>query len=193
MLDIAANIGCSIVGVDLAEGHINMAKQSVEQYRREKIPDLRAEFYAASYFELPEAVTKQRFSHVMMQTSLHYAHHRIDDILGNISRVLRPGGVLVVTDFNRISDLADVKRFMEMNSMSLLLSLDELKAALVRTGMEYFGGEDLYDHCIKCNSMKAVKVVEDNIQGLSVEIFKLREEFVRDRKVSFQILMAKKV
>ena len=193
VLDIAVSKGCSVVGVDLSDGHIAMAKEASKIYAKEKKPDIKAEFYAASYFELPEAVTSQNFTHVMMQTSMFYAHHRIDEILGTISKVLRPGGILVTTDFLRVSDTADLTKFMEMNSMPVILSLDEMKAAFLRNGLEYCGGEDLDHHCIKCNAMKAAKVVQENIVGPSAAFFNLREEFVREKKVSFQIVMAKKI
>ena len=193
VMDIAVHIGCSVVGVDLAECHIENANKSADFYKIEKKPDLKSEFYAASYFDLPEAVTNQTFSHVMMQTSMFYAHHRIDEILTNISKVLRPGGVLVTTDFLRVSDTADLTKFKEMNSMPVILSLDEMKAAFVKNGLEYCGGEDLDEHCMKCNAMKAQKIVEENIEGPTVAFFNMREGSVRDKKVSFQIVMAKKM
>ena len=193
VLDTAVSRGCSVVGVDLAEGHIAMANEAAELYKKEKKPDLKYEFYAASYFDLPEAVTSQTFTHVMMQTSMFYAHHRIDEILSTISKLLRPGGVLVTTDFLRVSDTADLTKFKEMNSMPVILSLDEMKAAFVKNGLEYCGGEDLDEHCMKCNAMKAQKIVEENIEGPTVAFFNMREGSVRDKKVSFQIVMAKKI
>ena len=153
ILDIAVSKGCSVVGVDLADGHIAMANESAKLYKKEKKPDLKAEFYAASYFELPAAVTNQKFTHVMMQASMFYAHHRIDEILGIISKVLSPGGVLVTTDFVRACETADLTKFLEMNSMPAILSLDEMKAAMMRNGLNYSGGENLDDHCVKCNVM----------------------------------------
>ena len=192
VLDIAVSKNCSVVGVDLAEEHIALAKKAAEVYKVEKKADIKSEFHAASYFDLPDAVTNQKFSHVMMQTSMFYAHNRIDELLRNVSKVLQPGGVLVATDFVRASDTADLTKFLEFNSMPVILSLDELKAAFLRNGLEYFGGENLDEHCIKCNAMKAAKVIEENIQGPSVAFFNNREEFVRDKKVSFQIIMAKK-
>ena len=129
----------------------------------------------------------------MMQTSMFYAHHRIDEILGNISKVLRPGGVLVTTDFVRVSDTADISEFMTMNSMPAILSLEEMKAAFLRNGMEYCGGENLDEHCMKCNAMKAEKVEREKIVGPSVAFFNLRENTVKEKSVSFQIVMAKKL
>ena len=92
VLDIAVSIGCSIVGVDLTEGNIEMANKSLKQYKREKKSDLDAEFYAASYLDLPETVLNQTFTHVMMQTSLFYSHHRIDEVFSAVSKILSPGG-----------------------------------------------------------------------------------------------------
>ena len=195
VLDIAVSKGCSVVGIDLSDGHIAMAKEASKVYAKEKKPDIKAEFYAASYFELPEAVTSQTFTHVMMQTSMFYAHHRIDEILGTISKVLRPGGILVTTDFLRVSDDADdadVALFVEKNSMRAILSMDEMKAAFVRNGLQYCGGEDLDRHCMKCNAMKVAKILQENIDGFGTEIFNMRQEYIRLKKISFQIVMASK-
>ena len=195
ILDIAVSKGCSVVGIDLSDGHIAMAKEATKIYAKEKKPDIKAEFYAASYFELPEAVTSQTFTHVMMQTSMFYAHHRIDEILGTISKVLRPGGILVTTDFLRVSDDADdadVALFVQKNSMRAILSMDEMKAAFVRNGLQYCGGEDLDRHCMKCNAMKVAKILQENIDGFGTEIFNMRQEYIRLKKISFQIVMASK-
>ena len=194
-LDIAFNIGCSIVGVDLSECQIDMANQSAELYRREKKPDLKSEFYVASYFELPEAVTSQNFTHVMMQTSMFYAHHRMDEILSIISKVLRQGGILVTTDLYKgsESDSPDLSKFLEINFLPALLSLDEMKAALMRNGFEYSGGENLDNHCIKSSADKAEKIVQDNIPCPSLLLFRLKEQLVKNGEMSFQIVMAKKM
>lgn len=194
ILDIALKIGCSVVGVDLAEGHVKMAKESKEEYEKDKDCELKAEFYAASYFDLPKEVTNQVFSHVMMQTSLFYAHHRINEVLQNISNVLKPGGVFVATDFVRVGDISNsrVIKFIEMNSMKGFLSLGEMKEHLLNNALEYTNGENLDHHCIKCNVMKTKKVIQDKLTGPSTEFFTNREETVRDKLASFQIIMAKK-
>ena len=96
-LDIAMAHGCSVVGVDLAEKLVEIGRRAFEKYRQEK-PDLKAEFHAASYFELPEAVMSQRFTHVLMQTSLFYVLDRIDEVFAQVSKLLKPGGVFVAAD-----------------------------------------------------------------------------------------------
>ncbi|XP_063680082.1 uncharacterized protein LOC134815477 [Bolinopsis microptera] len=193
VMDIAVHIGCSVVGVDLAECHIENANKSAEFYKKEKKPDLESEFYAASYFDLPEAVTNQTFTHVMMQTSMFYAHHRIDEILSTIFKLLRPGGVLVTTDVLRTGESADLNKFMKMNFMSALLTLDEMKAALLRNGLEYYGGENLDDHFIKSAAKKTEKIVTENIPCPSLPFFKLQESIVKNKEMTFQIVMAKKI
>eukprot|EP00116_Pleurobrachia_bachei_P008473 sb/3468735/ len=192
-LDIAATTGATVVGVDLADGHVERANQYLASYK-ERYPDIRAEFHCGSYYEIPEAVKSLApFTHVVMQTSIFYAHHRIDDVLREVSGVLEPGsGVLVTTDFLRKVPLEDVSEFMRLNSMNTVLSRDEMEGALKRNGLVYSGGEDLDSHCIKCNIAKRGKVTEFKLEGPDPAFFKAREEFVRDGKITFQIVMAKK-
>ena len=197
-LDIALKTGCSVVGVDLAEGHIEMAEEYRKEYHeiimKEKGSVLKAEFYAASYFDLPEEVANQTFSHVIMQTSLFYAHHRINEVLANVSKVLKPGGLFIATDFVRLADVNDsrIAKFMEMNSMRYFLSHEDMKESLIANGLKYTSGENLDYHCMKCNAMKAERVEKENLDGPSTGFFKMREENVRDKLVSFQIIVATK-
>ena len=192
-LDIAVDLGCSVVGVDLSEGNIDMAKESLERYRKEKKPDIDAKFYACSYFDLPEEVLKEKFTHVMMQTSLFYSHHRVDDIFGPVSRILCPGGWFVATDFCRISDVTDIREFMKWNSMPAILSLDEMKAAFSINGLEYQGGENLDSHCIKCHKHLREKTVRLGLtEFASPEFHRSREDFVKNGQVTFQLIMAQK-
>lgn len=191
ILDIAVDLGCSVVGVDLSEGNIDMANESLERYRREKKPDIDAKFYAASYFYLPEEVLTETFTHVMMQTSLFYSHHRVDEIFGPVSRILCPGGRFVATDFCRISDVADVQEFMKWNSMPAILSLEEIKAALSRNGLEYCGGENLDRHCIRCHAHLREKIVRLGIPEFSPPDFhRSREDFIKNSQVTFHLIMA---
>ena len=192
-LDIAADLGCFVVGVDLCEGNIEKANESLERYREEKKPDINATFYACSYFDLPEEVLNEKFTHVMMQTSLFYSHHRIDDIFGPVSRILRPGGWFVATDFCRISDENDIREFMKWNFMPVILSLDEMKAAFSRSGLEYNGGENLDSHCIKCHKHLGEKTVRLGISDFaSPDFHRSREDFVKNGQVTFRLITAKK-
>ena len=193
VLDTAVRVGCSVVGVDLTEGNIDMANESLKLYKSEKKSDLIAEFYAASYFNLPEAVLNQTFTHVMMQTSLFYSHNRIDELFGTVAKLLRPGGYFVATDFCRISEVDEVKEFMTWNSMPAILSLDEMKAAFLRNGLEYCGGENLDRHCVKCHETLREKTIQLGILEFSSPNFhRSRENFVKDGLVTFQIIMARK-
>ena len=160
VLDIAVSKGCSVVGVDLTEGNIDLANEFLESYKMDKKPDIEAEFYAASYFNLPDVVLNQTFTHVMMQTSLFYSHHRIDEIFGVVSKNLCPGGCFIATDFCRISEVEKIGEFMKLNSMPAILSLEEIKTALLRNGLEYCQGENLDRHCVRCHEELRVKTVK---------------------------------
>jgi len=197
LLDVAVATGCSVVGVDLADGHIDIANGFKDKYLLEH-PTLKAEFYAASYFELPAAVTQQTFTHVVMQTSLFYNHHKIDQLLSSVSTLLVTNGKMMTTDFLRKASAEDVAEFLTFNSMSLMLSMDEMKEAFTRHGMEYCGGEDIDQSCIKCNTMKKAKAAElraksDNFAQLNPAFFECRRSYVESGKVTFQIVMAKKL
>ena len=175
--------------VDLADGNIEMCRKSLSA-----MSGVRAEFHVGSYFSLPAEVTQQRFSHVLMQTSIFYAHHRIDDVLGEVSRVLAPGGILATTDFLRVTeDPAELASFQTWNSMSVVLTLEEMKAALARNGLQYTGGENLDKHCVRCNDHKMERTIKEGIEGPKAEFFKCRSDFVSSGKVTFQIVIAKKI
>ena len=192
VLDIAVNSGCSVVGIDLADEHIVLAKNAADLYKKEKKADLKAEFYAASYFDLPDAVTNQKFTHVMMQTSMFYAHNRIDELLALISKVMHPSGILVSTDYLKASDTSDTSKFMEANEMPVMLSLDQLESALIRNGFEYSEGENLDSHCLKSSESKIDKIVQEGIPCPAVNLFKLMKGLVMNSQLTFQLIVATK-
>lgn len=193
LLDIAVSKGCPVVGVDLCEGNIEIANEYLALYK-ENNNDLKAEFYAASYFDLPGVVKKEMYSHVMMQTSLFYSHHRIDDVFRVVSEVLKPAGRFVATDFCRIADREKVNGFTKVNSMLDILSLDEIKSALLRHGLEYCGGENLDLHCMKCHQYLREKTVSLGLEEFaSTDMHAAREEFVKNGLVTFQIILARKL
>ena len=193
-LDIAATTGSTVVGVDLSEGLVEQANNQYLASYKERYPDIRAEFYCGSYYEIPEAVKALApFTHVVMQTSIFYGHHRIDEILREVSGVLEPSsGILVTTDFQRKAPLEDVTDLLKFMNMKTVLSKGEMEAALERNGMEYCGGENLDSHYIKCNTAKMNKVEALKIEGSNPEFFRVRAESVRHGKVSFQIVLARK-
>jgi len=93
----------------------------------------------------------------------------------------------------RVAAVADIKEFMANNYMPAALSLEEFKAAFQRHGLEYIGGENLDSHMIKSCIAKREKVVKERLPGLRVEFCHIREKYVNEKKVSFQIMMAKKL
>ena len=192
VLDIAVDIGCSVVGVDLADEHIVLAKKAAELYQKEKKADLKCEFYAASYFDLPEAVANQKFTHVMMQTSMFYAHNRIDELLAIISKVLQPNGILVCTDYLKASDTSDTSKFMQAHGLPVMLSLDQFKSAFIRNGFEYSRGEDLDAHCLRSSESKIDKIVQENIPCPAVNLFRLMKGLVSSNQLTFQLIVATK-
>ena len=191
-LDLAVKFGCSVVGVDLSEEHINMAKMSEKEYK-EMHPDINAEFYQGSFFEIPKEVMDKVFSHVIMQTSLFYAHHDLDNLFGQIEKILKPGGTFLATDFYRKTAETELKEFMEFNGMSRFLSLDEMKGALLRNNLKFVSSEDLNSHCIKCHDMAAEKMHGLNFTRDQVKFCEVRSSHAKADKVCFHLLIANRM
>ena len=59
--------------------------------------------------------------------------------------------------------------------------------------MEYSGGEDLDDSCVKCNTMKKAKALELGYAQLNPAFFDCRRNYVESHKVTFQLVMAQKM
>ena len=77
--------------------------------------------------------------------------------------------------------------------MPAILSLEEMKTALSKHGLEYTGGENLDHHCVKCHETLRLKTVELGLTDFaSPEFHRSREDFVKNNQVTFQLIVARK-
>ena len=193
ILDTAVKTGCSVVGLDLSEEQIKLCLKRYEDYKANKMSSINAAFYCGSFYDFPEEIRKQQFTHVLMQTSLFYGHHRIDEILSQVSAVLKHGGIFAATDFYRKVPEEKLAEFKKWNSMTKILSLEETKAALLKHNLKYVDGEDLDKHCVTCNANKLKKVEELDLKGPDPNFFRMREASVKNGLVTFQLVVAEKI
>ena len=63
---------------------------------------------------------------------------RIDQLLSSVSSLLTKDGKMLTTDFLRIAPAEEVAEFLTFNSMTLMLSMEEMKQAFARNGNDLF-------------------------------------------------------
>lgn len=85
--------GAACTGLDLSQGNIARAAAFAKEH-----PELRLDFHVGSFTQIPTEL-HGRFTHVIAQESLVYAHADLAQIFDELTKVLRPGGVVLVNDF----------------------------------------------------------------------------------------------
>ena len=90
---IAELTGAACTGLDLSEGNIARANELAAAH-----PESRLDFHVGSFTDVPASL-HGRFTHVIAQEALVYAHAELPRALDELKKVLRPGGVALVNDF----------------------------------------------------------------------------------------------
>jgi len=90
---VAELTGAACTGLDLSEGNIARAKELARQH-----PDLNLDFLVGSFTDMPASLYG-RFTHVIAQESLVYAHAQLPTVLDELHKVLVKDGVALVNDF----------------------------------------------------------------------------------------------
>lgn len=158
-----------VVGIDVSDEMVEVAREQSSQFSN-------LEFKVASAEDLP--FPNNSFTHAFSMESLYY-YADIAKALGEIARVLRPGG-LFVTVVDLYQENAPTHQWIETLKVPVqLLSTADYRSLLAQTGLINIADDRLFDP----------RPVPDDYTSGS---FKTREDFLEYRKNGSLMLIAEK-
>ncbi len=118
---------CSVTGVDTDEERVETAKLFVERLKLYNVRILHMNGYNIDYDD-------NNFDMAMADEMLHHVDAPIE-IVKEMHRILKPGGIGVVTDHNRLSVFSEFVRFIKFrNDREQLFSAREIESLLQMSG-----------------------------------------------------------
>ena len=119
----------NIVCLDIDSGQIARAQRRLEKYPSEQVSIIEADIRS-------HGLTEAEFDAVF---TFNMLHHIIEwkDVLGEISRLLKPGGVFYMGEPVRIPLVSDILKILVKHPKEAAFSRKELKAELEAVNMEW--------------------------------------------------------
>jgi len=97
--EIAQLTGAHCVGMDLSETNVQRCQELANENK-----NLKLEFLVGSFTELPQALTKRKFTHVFAQLAFCHVHQSFQTSMKEVQKVLANNGVAIIMDYMGTED-----------------------------------------------------------------------------------------
>lgn len=98
-----AKKGATVTGVDLSGNQVLNARKAAERC------GVNVELVEADWQNLPDSIPKNHFDFVVTECGIFIWIQKLDAWMNNTYKVLRNGGMLIVTDFHPLSMITELK------------------------------------------------------------------------------------